>query len=147
MRSAPKSSRGARPASGWPGAVPLAFAIACALASGAQGAALEPFFGTFVGVAKVESLEDDTVRQRDMDIEIEPYKQGGFKIHWINVTLVDGRRAAPGESGSRERRLRARTQRRRGRRGARRPHAAGSGEGTYAAMARRHTGFLGLDRR
>ena len=96
MRSAPQSSRGARLASGWPGAVPLALAIACALASGAQGAALEPFFGTFVGVAKVESLEDDTVRQRDMDIEIEPYKQGGFKIHWINVTLVDGRRAAPG---------------------------------------------------
>jgi hypothetical protein len=70
--------------------------MACALAPGARGATLEPFFGTYVGVAEVESVQDGTVRKRDMDIEIEPYKQGGFKIHWINVTLVDGQRAAPG---------------------------------------------------
>jgi hypothetical protein len=31
-----------------------------------------------------------------MDIVIEPYKQGGFRIQWVNVTLVDGKRAAPG---------------------------------------------------
>jgi hypothetical protein len=31
-----------------------------------------------------------------MDIVIEPYKQGGFMINWVNVSLVDGKRAVPG---------------------------------------------------
>ena len=31
-----------------------------------------------------------------MDIVIEPYKQGGFRIQWVNVSLVDGKRAVPG---------------------------------------------------
>ena len=62
----------------------------------ASAASLEPFFGTYVGVAEVDDLASGEVRQRDMDIVIEPYKDGGFKIQWINVTLVDGKRAAPG---------------------------------------------------
>lgn len=73
----------------------LALAIACA-APAASSAGLEPFFGTYVGVAEVEDLKDGDVRRRDMDIVIEPYKRGGFKIHWVNVTLVDGQRAARG---------------------------------------------------
>jgi hypothetical protein len=59
-------------------------------------ASLEPLFGTYVGVAKVEDLAKGDVRQRDMDIVIEPYKQGGFRIQWVNVSLVDGKRAVPG---------------------------------------------------
>jgi hypothetical protein len=62
----------------------------------ASAASLEPFFGTYVGVAEVDDLLSGEVRQRDMDIVIQPYKQGGFHIQWINVTLVDGKRAAPG---------------------------------------------------
>jgi hypothetical protein len=31
-----------------------------------------------------------------MDIVIEPYNEGGFRIHWVNVSLVDGKRAVPG---------------------------------------------------
>jgi hypothetical protein len=78
------------------GALLLTLAIACASAPGASGASLEPFFGTYVGVAEVEDLVGEEVRRRDMDIVIEPYKSGGFKIHWVNVTLIDGERAVPG---------------------------------------------------
>ena len=59
-------------------------------------ASLEPLFGAYVGVAEVEDIAKGDVRQRDMDIVIEPYKQGGFRIQWVNVSLVDGKRAVPG---------------------------------------------------
>jgi hypothetical protein len=62
----------------------------------ATAASLEPLFGTYVGVAEVQDVAKGDVRQRDMDIVIEPYKQGGFRIQWINVSLVDGKRAVPG---------------------------------------------------
>jgi hypothetical protein len=75
---------------------PLALVLGMACADGASGASLEPFFGSYVGVAKVENLEGGEVRRRDMDIVIEPYQEGGFRIHWVNVTLVDGQRAVPG---------------------------------------------------
>lgn len=76
----------------------LLFAIGLVLLQpgSASGASLEPYFGTYVGVAEVEDLKDGDTRQRDMDIVIEPYKRGGFKIHWVNVSLVDGRRDVPG---------------------------------------------------
>ena len=79
-------------------AVTLTLALATVLVApdGAGAASLEPFFGTYVGVAEVQDLRDDEVRRRDMDIVIEPYKRGGFKIHWVNVSLVDGKRAMPG---------------------------------------------------
>jgi hypothetical protein len=57
---------------------------------------LEPFFGAYVGVAEVEDPKSGDVRQRDMDIVIEPYREDGFMIHWVNVTLVNGRRDLPG---------------------------------------------------
>jgi hypothetical protein len=57
---------------------------------------LEPFFGAYVGVAEVEDPKTGYFRQRDMDIVIEPYRDDGFMIHWVNVTLVDGRRDLPG---------------------------------------------------
>jgi hypothetical protein len=61
----------------------------------ATASALEPFFGTYVGVAKVEDANGE-VHHRDMDVVIQPYRDGGFRIDWINVTLVDGRRDLPG---------------------------------------------------
>ena len=33
---------------------------------------------------------------RDIDVEITPYERDGFRIRWVNVTLVDGRRNVPG---------------------------------------------------
>jgi hypothetical protein len=74
----------------------LLVGFACAGASGSRAASLEPFFGTYVGVAEVNDLNTGDVRARDMDIVIEPFREGGFKIQWINVTLVDGQRAVPG---------------------------------------------------
>ncbi len=56
---------------------------------------LKSFFGTYVGVAKVEDANGD-VHHRDMDIVIQPYRDDGFRIDWINVTLVNGRRDVPG---------------------------------------------------
>lgn len=57
---------------------------------------LTPFFGAFVGVAEVQDLPSGDTRQRDMDIVIQPYHDDGFRIQWVNVTLVDGRRDVPG---------------------------------------------------
>jgi hypothetical protein len=94
MTAGPGSAQGSYRAARFLG--PLALALALACAKSASGASLEPFFGSYVGVAKVENLEGGEVRRRDMDIVIEPYKQGGFRIHWVNVTLVDGQRAVPG---------------------------------------------------
>jgi hypothetical protein len=71
-------------------------ALTLAAPAGARAASLEPLFGTYVGVAQVEDIAKGEVRQRDMDIVIEPYKQGGFRIEWVNVSLVDGKRAVPG---------------------------------------------------
>jgi hypothetical protein len=71
-------------------------ALTLAAPAGARAASLEPLFGTYVGVAQVEDIAKGDVRQRDMDIVIEPYKQGGFRIQWVNVSLVNGKRAVPG---------------------------------------------------
>lgn len=75
----------------------VALMLALAATAATAAASLEPFFGTYVGVAEVKNFRDGgDVLQRDMDIVIEPYKQGGFRIHWVNVSLVDGKRAVPG---------------------------------------------------
>jgi hypothetical protein len=87
--SAPRTSRALA-------SLVLALGLLGARVPGAHGASLEPFFGSYVGVAEVSNLQTGDLRERDMDIVIEPYKEGGFKIHWINVTLVDGERAVPG---------------------------------------------------
>jgi hypothetical protein len=71
-------------------------ALLLAAPAAARAASLEPLFGTYVGTAEVEDVATGDVRQRDMDIVIEPYKQGGFRIQWINVSLVDGKRAVAG---------------------------------------------------
>jgi hypothetical protein len=71
-------------------------ALTLAAPAGARAASLEPLFGTYVGVAQAEDIAKGEVRQRDMDIVIEPYKQGGFRIQWVNVSLVNGKRAVPG---------------------------------------------------
>jgi hypothetical protein len=86
---------GSKPQLRLAGVVALILALAAPAARAA--ASLEPFFGSYVGVAEVKDFRDrGDVMQRDMDIVIEPYKQGGFRIHWVNVSLVNGKRAVPG---------------------------------------------------
>lgn len=77
-------------------AIGLAVLTVLGAVAPAGAAAIERFFGTYVGVAEVHDLESDTTYRRDMDIVIEPYQQTGFRIRWINVTLVDGRRDVEG---------------------------------------------------
>jgi hypothetical protein len=96
MRPKSRRSGGALPVPRGLAALLFALALAFAPSFAAAAATLEPFFGSYVGVAEVENLNDDEVQRRDMDIVIEPYKSGGFKIHWVNVSLVDGKRAMPG---------------------------------------------------
>lgn len=57
---------------------------------------LADYFGSYVGVAEVRDAADRVVEERHMDIEITPFRQGGFRVQWVNVTLVDGRRDLPG---------------------------------------------------
>ncbi len=79
------------------GAASLAVALALAGAARAQDAELRDFFGTYVGVAEVrDDPQAGATRNRDMDIVIEPYDRTGFRIEWINVTKVNGRRDVPG---------------------------------------------------
>jgi hypothetical protein len=74
----------------------LAFGAWAIGPASATSEALERFYGAYVGVAKVENRATGETRARDMDIVIEPHGEEGFRIHWVNVTLVDGRRDLPG---------------------------------------------------
>ncbi len=58
----------------------------------ASGAALEDFFGVYVGRAQVRDGDGTLLGERDLDITIEAGRMGGFKVSWISVELVDGRR-------------------------------------------------------
>lgn len=57
---------------------------------------IEPFVGTYVGTAQVLGPDGQVTEMRDMDITIDEERGGGFKIVWINVSLIDGRRDVPG---------------------------------------------------
>ncbi len=74
----------------------LAIFLALGLAAPAAAAALGDFFGSYVGVAEVRDAADRVVETRHMDIEITAFRRTGFRIRWVNVTLVDGRRDLPG---------------------------------------------------
>ena len=67
-----------------------------ALAMPAAAADVKSFFGAYVGVAQVEDAATGATEERDMDIVIKPFHRDGFQVHWINVSLVDGRRDRPG---------------------------------------------------
>lgn len=65
-------------------------------AARAASAALEPFFGSYVGSAEMVDLTTGETRQRDLDIVIQPFREAGFQVNWLNIMLVDGRRDVPG---------------------------------------------------
>lgn len=76
--------------------VALGGAVAGPSTAGAGTADPGDFYGVYVGVAEVEDLRGGEESSRDMDIEIQPFHEEGFQIHWINVVKVDGRRDVPG---------------------------------------------------
>ena len=74
----------------------VAIGLAPVWPSAAAAVQLADYFGTYVGVAEVRDAADRVVEERHMDIEITPFRRSGFRLRWVNVTLVDGRRDLPG---------------------------------------------------
>lgn len=57
---------------------------------------IDPFIGTYVGTAQVLGPDGEVTEERDMDITIAEDSGDGFRIIWINVTRIDGRRDVVG---------------------------------------------------
>ena len=77
--------------------VVLGVGIALALpAAAADPPPLKELMGVYLGRATVKDLSTNQTEERDIDIEITPFERTGFRIRWVNVTLVDGRRNVPG---------------------------------------------------
>ena len=74
----------------------LALAASVLAAIPALADIIDPFIGTYVGTAQVLGPNGEVTEERDMDITIAEERGGGFKITWINVTQVDGRRDVVG---------------------------------------------------
>ncbi len=78
-------------------ALAIGLAIAAIfVAAPALADSIEPFIGTYVGTAQVLGPNGEVSEERDMDITIAAERGDGFRITWINVTRVDGRRDVPG---------------------------------------------------
>jgi hypothetical protein len=65
-------------------------------AARAEPPGAEQLIGTFVGKAADDLAGGEKREQRDIVMEIEPYRDHGLRLRWNNVTLVDGRRDVPG---------------------------------------------------
>ena len=61
-----------------------------------QAASLNDYVGSFVGEAVVSDSKTNIQSVRDIDIVFSRLDEGGIKINWVNVDLVDGRRDLPG---------------------------------------------------
>ena len=78
----------------------LRFAVAATLLSTLPAMAAPPgtdqLIGTFVGLAADEVHQGGPLEQRDIVMELKPYRETGLQLEWHNVTLVNGRRDVPG---------------------------------------------------
>lgn len=74
----------------------LGFATLVAATDPAHADTVDPFIGTYVGTAQVFGDDGAVTETRDMDITIVKESGGGFRITWINVTRIDGRRDVVG---------------------------------------------------
>jgi hypothetical protein len=52
----------------------------------------EKFFGSYVGSGTAQRVVENVTEQRDLDVTVEEFKNGGFTIKWITVV-----RGASGE--------------------------------------------------
>lgn len=73
------------------GLLVLAVALTLASAPATADSHLEKFIGAFVG-SGAATVDGGAQEQRDLDVTVEPYKDGGFTLKWITVV-----RAANGE--------------------------------------------------
>ena len=80
----------------------LAAIVAAALvstdepAAAAGDAGLKELMGTYVGRATMRDHPGGKTEEREIDVEVTPFKGDGFRIRWVNVTLIDGQRDRPG---------------------------------------------------
>ena len=76
----------------------LTMALQCVVAAPmVDGTAhIKNLMGTYLGRAIVKDLDTNQTEEREIDVEISPFKGDGFRIRWVNVTLVEGRRDLPG---------------------------------------------------
>ena len=55
----------------------------------------ENFYGSFVGNGVAKRVIENVTEQRDLDVTVEEFKNGGFTIKWITVVRgTDGARVA-----------------------------------------------------
>ena len=72
-------------------AAPLTVGAGTALAAGEQ----DKFYGSYVGNGTAERVGENITEQRDLDVTVEAYKNGGFTIKWITVVRgTDGARVS-----------------------------------------------------
>jgi hypothetical protein len=62
----------------------------------AAATALDELFGVYTGYARVLDSDGTVVEEREMDVIVAPYRRTGFRVRWVNVSLVGGRRDRPG---------------------------------------------------
>lgn len=77
-------------------ALRLGLLLILAPVAGAYAQGLATLFGVYTGYARVLDPHGTVIEEREMDVMIAPYHHDGFRIRWVNVTLVDGRRDRPG---------------------------------------------------
>jgi hypothetical protein len=76
--------------------VALAFVASRPAAADDAAPSVKAMMGIYLGRATVTDVETRQTEERDIDIEVTPFDRDGFRIRWVNVTLVDGRRNLPG---------------------------------------------------
>jgi hypothetical protein len=74
----------------------MAFALAAPVVAADTASQLKDQMGTYLGRATVRDADTNRTEEREIDVVISPFKGNGFRIRWVNVTLVDGRRDVPG---------------------------------------------------
>jgi len=57
---------------------------------------LKEMMGVYLGRANAKEHDTGATEERDIDVEVTPFERNGFRIRWVNVTLVDGKRNVPG---------------------------------------------------
>jgi len=57
---------------------------------------LKDLMGVYLGRATAKDHDTSATEERDIDVEMSAFERTGFRIRWVNVTLVDGRRNVPG---------------------------------------------------
>lgn len=75
---------------------PIAFIVPSTGRAEDSSTSVKSLTGIYLGRATVKDLASGATEERDIDVEVTPYERDGFRIRWVNVTLVDGKRSVPG---------------------------------------------------